>query len=167
MTKLAAVVPDVSRPLPTGADADCGARCTPLLLSALPLRCISYDTFCPISSVIPLSSIPHPQNVELWLKVNGALRQKGNTNDQIFTLPTLIAHISTIFTLEEGDLILTGTPEVGQQRADADSRAAVAAGQSHACDRAHGQRAQGGRGWDGRRRHGPLLTRGRLCVATR
>ena len=71
----------------------------------------SYDTFCPVSDVIPRSAIPDPQSVELWLKVNGTLKQHGNTSDQIFDLRTLIAHISTIFTLEEGDLILTGTPE--------------------------------------------------------
>lgn len=44
------------------------------------------------------------------LKVNGALKQSGNTRDMIFALPFLISHISNIMTLEKGDLILTGTP---------------------------------------------------------
>lgn len=70
-----------------------------------------YDTFCPISEVIPVSAIKDPANVELWYKTNGVIKQKGNTHDMIFSIPTLIAHISTIFTLEEGDLILSGTPE--------------------------------------------------------
>jgi acylpyruvate hydrolase len=70
-----------------------------------------YDTFCPISEPIPTSKIPDVNKVELWLKVNGQLRQQGSTSDWIFSLPTLVAHISRIFTLEEGDLILTGTPE--------------------------------------------------------
>lgn len=70
-----------------------------------------YDTFCPISDVIPVSDIADPAKVELWFKNNGVLKQKGHTSDMIFNIPTLIAHISTIFTLEEGDLILSGTPE--------------------------------------------------------
>jgi acylpyruvate hydrolase len=70
-----------------------------------------YDTFCPISDVIPVSAIPDPANVEVWFKNNGVTKQQGKTSDMIFSIPTLIAHISTIFTLEEGDLILTGTPE--------------------------------------------------------
>ncbi len=70
-----------------------------------------FDTSCPISEVIPASALSQPQATELWLQVNGVQKQKGNTSDQIFSIPALIAHISTIFTLEEGDLVLTGTPE--------------------------------------------------------
>lgn len=70
-----------------------------------------YDTFLPLGDFIPRSEIRDPQNVELWLKVNGMLKQRGNTKDHIFKIPHLIAHISTIFRLEEGDIILTGTPE--------------------------------------------------------
>jgi acylpyruvate hydrolase len=44
-----------------------------------------YDTFCPIAGqVIPKEKLSDPSNVELWLKVDGKLRQKGNTNQMIF-----------------------------------------------------------------------------------
>jgi len=69
-----------------------------------------YDTFCPISGFIPKDQIPQPEKVELWLKVGEELRQKGCTDLMIFKIPELISHISKIMTLEEGDLILTGTP---------------------------------------------------------
>lgn len=68
------------------------------------------DTFTPISSVLPKSAVPDPHNLELWLKVDGEIRQKGSTKDMIFKIPYLISHISSIMTLFEGDVILTGTP---------------------------------------------------------
>ncbi|XP_031277219.1 probable acylpyruvase FAHD1, mitochondrial [Pistacia vera] len=68
------------------------------------------DTFTPISTVLPKSALPDPDNVELWLKVDGEVRQKGSTKDMIFKIPYLISHISSIMTLLEGDVILTGTP---------------------------------------------------------
>ncbi|XP_050215333.1 probable acylpyruvase FAHD1, mitochondrial [Mercurialis annua] len=69
------------------------------------------DTFTPISSVLPKSSVSDPDNLELWLKVDGDMRQKGPTKDMIFKIPFLISHISSIMTLFEGDVILTGTPQ--------------------------------------------------------
>ncbi|KAI8003562.1 hypothetical protein LOK49_LG08G03253 [Camellia lanceoleosa] len=69
------------------------------------------DTFTPISSVIPGSIVPDPHDLELWLKVDGEIRQKGSTKDMIFKIPYLISHISSIMTLLEGDVILTGTPQ--------------------------------------------------------
>ncbi|KAF5941605.1 hypothetical protein HYC85_019247 [Camellia sinensis] len=69
------------------------------------------DTFTPISSVIPRSIVPDPHDLELWLKVDGEIRQKGSTKDMIFKIPYLISHISSIMTLLEGDVILTGTPQ--------------------------------------------------------
>ncbi|KAK9288068.1 hypothetical protein L1049_016514 [Liquidambar formosana] len=68
------------------------------------------DTFTPISSVLPKSTVPDPDNLELWLKVDGEIRQKGSTKDMMFKIPFLISHISSIMTLLEGDVILTGTP---------------------------------------------------------
>lgn len=68
------------------------------------------DTFNPISEFIPKSQIPDPDNVELWLKVDDELRQKGSTSDMIFKIPFLVSHISQFMTLVEGDVILTGTP---------------------------------------------------------
>ena len=69
-----------------------------------------FDTSLPVSSFIPVSSIPDPHNVNLWCKVNEETRQDGNTKDMIFNVPTLLSFISQYFTLEEGDLVLTGTP---------------------------------------------------------
>ncbi|KAI0504264.1 hypothetical protein KFK09_015216 [Dendrobium nobile] len=68
------------------------------------------DTFTPISAVLPKSMIKDPDNLELWLKVDDEIRQKGSTRDMIFKIPFLISHISSIMTLMEGDVILTGTP---------------------------------------------------------
>lgn len=69
-----------------------------------------FDTSLPVSAFIPASSIPDPHDVKLWCKVNGEMRQDGNTKDMIFNVPTLISFISQYFTLEEGDMVLTGTP---------------------------------------------------------
>ena len=69
-----------------------------------------YDTFCPVSSFIGKESIAL-DNTRLWLKVDGELKQDGNTKDMVFSVPYLISYISQIFSLEVGDVILTGTPE--------------------------------------------------------
>ncbi|KAJ7073870.1 hypothetical protein C8F01DRAFT_1205237 [Mycena amicta] len=69
-----------------------------------------FDTFTPIGSFIPKEQIPDPQNLNLTLKINGAYRQNGSTSAMIFEIPRLIEHVSSIMTLEEGDLLLTGTP---------------------------------------------------------
>ncbi|EGD83105.1 fumarylacetoacetate hydrolase domain-containing protein 1 [Salpingoeca rosetta] len=69
-----------------------------------------YDTFCPISDVVAKERVADPSNVRLWCSVDGEMRQDGNTKDMIFSIPTLISYISRIFTLQRGDLVLTGTP---------------------------------------------------------
>lgn len=70
-----------------------------------------FDTSCPVSDFIPTAKIPNPQDVDLWLKVNGEMRQNSNTKNMIFSIPYLLSYISNYFTLEPGDLVLTGTPE--------------------------------------------------------
>ncbi|PVF95942.1 hypothetical protein CPB86DRAFT_710215 [Serendipita vermifera] len=70
-----------------------------------------FDTFTPISDFIPKTSISDPNSLNLWLKINGQFKQNGTTGDMIFRIPQLIEHVSSIMTLEEGDLLLTGTPE--------------------------------------------------------
>ncbi|KAK1291932.1 hypothetical protein QJS10_CPB17g01244 [Acorus calamus] len=69
------------------------------------------DTFTPISEILPKSKVTDPDNLELWLKVDDEFRQKGSTKDMIFKIPYLVSHISSIMTLLEGDVILTGTPQ--------------------------------------------------------
>jgi 2-keto-4-pentenoate hydratase/2-oxohepta-3-ene-1,7-dioic acid hydratase in catechol pathway len=59
--------------------------------------------------------VPDPHNLHLRLSVNGEQRQDGCSADMINRIPQIITHISAIFTLEPGDVILTGTPAgVGQ-----------------------------------------------------
>ena len=69
-----------------------------------------FDNACPISTFIPASRISNIQNLDLSLKVNDQIKQDGNTRDMIFPVDQLISYISKIFTLEPGDIILTGTP---------------------------------------------------------
>ncbi|TDL24972.1 hypothetical protein BD410DRAFT_785724 [Rickenella mellea] len=69
-----------------------------------------FDTFTPIGTFIPRSAIPDPHNLNIWLKINGVYKQNGTTADMMFRIPKLVEHVSSIMTLEEGDLILTGTP---------------------------------------------------------
>lgn len=76
------------------------------------------DTFCPLGpAVVTHDEIPDPQNLAVRTTLNGDLMQDSNTHDMVFTVPVLVAYISRMFTLEPGDVILTGTPEgVGEGR---------------------------------------------------
>jgi len=69
-----------------------------------------FDTSCPVSDFVPKDAVKNPQDLNLWCKVNGNIRQQGNTKDMIFEIPYLISYISQFFTLEPNDIILTGTP---------------------------------------------------------
>ncbi|MDD2850347.1 MAG: fumarylacetoacetate hydrolase family protein [Desulfuromonadaceae bacterium] len=69
-----------------------------------------FDTSCPLSDFVPAAAITDPHALNLKLSVNGELRQNGNTSDMITRIPEIVAYISIIFTLEPGDVILTGTP---------------------------------------------------------
>jgi len=74
-----------------------------------------FDTSAALSPFIEASKISNPQDLEITLTVNGTLRQHSNTKNMIYTIDVLIAYLSSVFTLEEGDIIYTGTPEgVGQ-----------------------------------------------------
>jgi len=70
-----------------------------------------FDTSCPLSEFVPSADVPAPHMLAISLRVNGAIRQNSTTAHMMRTIPEIISHISTIFTLEEGDVILTGTPE--------------------------------------------------------
>jgi 2-keto-4-pentenoate hydratase/2-oxohepta-3-ene-1,7-dioic acid hydratase in catechol pathway len=70
-----------------------------------------FDTSAPISTVVNKSQVRDPHNLNISLKVNGQLRQQSNTRHMVFQTDTVIAFLSSIFTLEPGDLIFTGTPE--------------------------------------------------------
>ncbi len=67
------------------------------------------DTFCPVGEFLPRDSIQGP--VTLYLSVDGEERQRGSTANMIWPVEELIVELSSLFTLQEGDLILSGTPE--------------------------------------------------------
>ncbi len=70
-----------------------------------------FDTSAPLSEFVPRMSIPDPHSLTIRLTVNGKERQRANTRDMIFSIDEVISYLSSIFTLERGDLIYTGTPE--------------------------------------------------------
>jgi 2-keto-4-pentenoate hydratase/2-oxohepta-3-ene-1,7-dioic acid hydratase in catechol pathway len=70
-----------------------------------------FDTFLPVSNVIPKSAIPDPHNVELYLSVNGEVRQQDSTELMLFRIPRILSDISRVMSLEKGDIVLTGTPK--------------------------------------------------------
>lgn len=71
----------------------------------------SLDTFCPLGPrVIPAADLPDPQAVGLRTRVNGELMQDSNTAEMIFGVAELLSFCSRSFTLEAGDVVLTGTP---------------------------------------------------------
>jgi len=69
-----------------------------------------FDTACPLSDFVPADTVKDSQQLHIRLTVNGELRQNGNTSLMIHTIAQIISHVSGIFTLEPGDVILTGTP---------------------------------------------------------
>ncbi|MGH8131346.1 MAG: fumarylacetoacetate hydrolase family protein [Steroidobacteraceae bacterium] len=69
-----------------------------------------FDHSAPISAIAPVAAIGHPSRARIWLEVNGALRQNGDIAEMIWTVPEIIAELSTWFELAPGDLIFTGTP---------------------------------------------------------
>ncbi len=70
-----------------------------------------FDTFCPVGPhLVTGLSEPEAGQLQVQCRVNGEIRQDGNTSQMAFTLGFLIAYISAIMTLEPGDLLLTGTP---------------------------------------------------------
>ncbi|MGH8806318.1 MAG: fumarylacetoacetate hydrolase family protein [Noviherbaspirillum sp.] len=69
------------------------------------------DTFGPIGPwLVTADEVPDPQNLALWLEVNGSRYQNGNTRNMIFSVARLISYISGFMTLHPGDIISSGTP---------------------------------------------------------
>lgn len=69
-----------------------------------------FDGSCPLSAFKPLQQTGELDDLRIELKIDGQSRQNGNTSQMIFPPARLIEYISGIFTLEPGDIILTGTP---------------------------------------------------------
>ena len=74
-------------------------------------RAKAFDGACPISGFIDARGVSGKQPLDISLEINGEMRQQGNSNQMLFPIFELIAHMSAVFTLEPGDIILTGTPK--------------------------------------------------------
>ena len=71
----------------------------------------TFDTFAPMGPyLVTKDEIADPHNLNISLTINGETLQKSNTRELIFRIPQLIEHLSSVFTLEPGDVISTGTP---------------------------------------------------------
>lgn len=71
----------------------------------------SADTFAPVGPFLATKDeIPQPNDLHLWLTVNGEKKQDSNTSDMIFHVPFLVSYLSQFMTLLPGDIISTGTP---------------------------------------------------------
>jgi 2-keto-4-pentenoate hydratase/2-oxohepta-3-ene-1,7-dioic acid hydratase in catechol pathway len=81
-------------------------------------RAKGLDTFCPLGPcVVTRDEIADPQSLRVQTQVNGEMMQDGSTEEMVYSVTMLVSYISQMFTLEPGDLILTGTPSgVGNGR---------------------------------------------------
>jgi 2-keto-4-pentenoate hydratase/2-oxohepta-3-ene-1,7-dioic acid hydratase in catechol pathway len=71
----------------------------------------TFDTFCPMGpAVVTADEIEDPHDLHITCSINGNRLQDSNTKNLIFGIPKLIAFLSSVFTLEPGDVISTGTP---------------------------------------------------------
>ena len=71
----------------------------------------SYDTFGPIGPyLVTRDEVKDPQNLHMWLELNGKRVQDGNTKTMVYGVAYLVAYLSQFFTLHPGDIITTGTP---------------------------------------------------------
>lgn len=73
-------------------------------------RAKAFDGACPVSGFVGADEISDWKNIPLQLIRNGKLQQDGNSRDMLFPILPLLAHISQSFTLNPGDIVLTGTP---------------------------------------------------------
>ena len=71
-------------------------------------RAKGFDTFCPLGE--ESSELPDLDSLTVVTRVNGVERQRGKSSEMVFSIPSLLAFISRIMTLEPGDLVATGTP---------------------------------------------------------
>ena len=74
-------------------------------------RSKSFDGSCPLSGFAPIAEIDDLQDIDIELVVNGKVRQSGISSHMLFPVLPLIENISQSFTLQPGDVVLTGTPE--------------------------------------------------------
>jgi 2-keto-4-pentenoate hydratase/2-oxohepta-3-ene-1,7-dioic acid hydratase in catechol pathway len=71
----------------------------------------TFDTFAPMGPwIVTADEIPDPHALDIQLEINGEIMQNSNTRELIFKIPELVAFLSSVFTLEPGDIVSTGTP---------------------------------------------------------
>lgn len=70
----------------------------------------AFEQSAPCSALVPAAKIGHPDSGAIWLKINGKTVQQGDINQLIWSVPETIAILSTLYELQAGDLIFTGTP---------------------------------------------------------
>lgn len=71
----------------------------------------TFDTFAPMGPwIVTADEIVDPHQLSVKTEINGEVLQDSNTRELIFKIPALIAHLSSVFTLEPGDIVSTGTP---------------------------------------------------------
>jgi 2-keto-4-pentenoate hydratase/2-oxohepta-3-ene-1,7-dioic acid hydratase in catechol pathway len=71
----------------------------------------NFDTFAPTGPwLVTADEVPDPHSLDVRLTLNGEVMQHSNTSNLIFGLPQLVAFLSSVFTLEPGDIVATGTP---------------------------------------------------------
>ena len=70
-----------------------------------------FDCSAPVSAIRPAADMGRLEGGEIWLEVNGETRQRANLSEMIWSVPEIVAELSTYFELRPGDLIFTGTPE--------------------------------------------------------
>jgi 2-keto-4-pentenoate hydratase/2-oxohepta-3-ene-1,7-dioic acid hydratase in catechol pathway len=71
----------------------------------------SSDNFGPIGPwLVTRDEVPDPNNLQMWLTVNGARMQNGSTATMVYQVPFLVSYLSQFFTLHPGDVVSTGTP---------------------------------------------------------
>ena len=70
----------------------------------------AFEASAPCGPLVPASEIGHPTSGAVTLKVNAEIRQQGDLNQLIWKVPEMISYLSGLFTLQPGDIIMTGTP---------------------------------------------------------
>ena len=70
----------------------------------------AFEQSAPIGEIVRASEIGHPDQGAIWLDVDGKRRQTGDLNQLIWKVPEIIQHLSALFELAPGDIIMTGTP---------------------------------------------------------
>jgi fumarylpyruvate hydrolase len=70
----------------------------------------AFEASAPCSAIVPAAEIGHPSAGKVWLELNGQMRQTGDLDQMIWKVPEMISYLSALFTLQPGDLILSGTP---------------------------------------------------------